>query len=99
MELTERMSSARLSSWKARLPGDRSRAALVALADSSVFLALPATEIPAIATPDPATRKQMLSRTLDYLSKTILQLPDFFATRTTIQYDEPPQKMRRNGRP
>lgn len=92
MELTERMSSTRLSSWKARLPGDRSRAALVALADHSVFLALPATEIPAIATPDPATRKQMLSRTLDYLSKTILQLPDFFATRTTVQYDEPPQK-------
>ena len=92
MELTERMNSARLSSWKARLPGDRSRAALVALADHSVFLALPATEIPAIATPDPAIRKQMLSRTLDYLSKTILQLPDFFATRTTVQYDEPPQK-------
>jgi VWFA-related protein len=92
MELTERISSTRLSSWKARLPGDRSRAALVALADQSVFLALPAAEIPAITTPEPAARKQMLSRTLDYLSKTILQLPDFFATRTTVQYDEPPQK-------
>ena len=92
MDLIERMSSARLSSWKARLPGDRSRAGLVALADRSVFLALPATDIPAMAPPDPALRRQMLSRTLDYLSKTMLQLPDFFATRTTVQYDEPRQK-------
>ena len=92
VELTERMSSTRLSSWKARLPGDSSRAALVALADHSVFLALPVKGIPATAPPDPDTRRQMLSRTLDYLSKTILQLPDFFATRTTVQYDEPRQK-------
>jgi hypothetical protein len=34
----------------------------------------------------------MLSRTIDYLSKTIVKLPNFFATRTTVQYDEPPQK-------
>jgi hypothetical protein len=92
VELTERMSSTKLSSWKARLPGERSRAALVAVADKSAFLALPAADIPATATPDPATRRQMLSRTIDYLSKTIVKLPDFFATRTTIQYDEPPQK-------
>ena len=35
-----------------------------------------------------ATRRQMLSRTIDYLSKTIMQLPDFVAMRTTVQYDE-----------
>ncbi|HTF66278.1 MAG TPA: hypothetical protein VK638_26690 [Edaphobacter sp.] len=34
----------------------------------------------------------MLGRTIDYLSKTIVKLPDFFATRTTVQYDEPPKK-------
>jgi VWFA-related protein len=92
LELTERMSSARLSSWKARLPGEKSRAALVALADQSAFMSLPAADIPATPPPDPAARRQMLSRTIDYLSKTILQLPDFFATRTTVQYDEPRQK-------
>ena len=42
VELTERMSSTRLSSSKGRLPGERSRAALVAVADRSAFLALPA---------------------------------------------------------
>jgi VWFA-related protein len=92
VELTERMSSSKLSSWRARLPGERSRAALVAVADKSAFLALPAADIPTTATPDPATRRMMLSRTIDYLSKTIVKLPNFFATRTTVQYDEPPQK-------
>jgi hypothetical protein len=92
VELIERMSSAPLSTWKGRLPGEKSRAALVAVADKSVFLAPPAAEIPATAPPDPAARRLMLSRTLDYLNKTIVKLPDFFATRTTVQYDEPPQK-------
>ncbi len=92
VELTERMSSTRLSSWKAHLPGKDSRAALVALADRSVFLALPAADISSIAPPDLATRRLMLLRTVDYLTKTILKLPDFFATRTTVQYDEPPKK-------
>ena len=92
LELTERMSSTKLSSWKARLPGERSRAALVALADRSAFLALPAKDIPTTATPDLAAQRQMLARTIDYLSKTIVKLPDFFATRTTVQYDEPLKK-------
>jgi hypothetical protein len=34
----------------------------------------------------------MLSRTIDYLSKTIVKLPDFFATRTTVQYAQPPKR-------
>jgi hypothetical protein len=92
VELTERISSTKLSWWKARLPGERSRAALIAVADKSAFLALPAAEVPATAPPDPAARRQMISRTIDYLSKTVVKLPDFFAMRTMVQYDEPPQK-------
>ena len=92
VELTERMSSTRLSSWKGRLPGERSRAALVAVADRSAFLALPPADIPAAGPPDPAVRQQMLSRMVEYWTKTMLQLPDFSATRTTILYDEPPPK-------
>ena len=92
VQLIERMSSTRLSSWKGRLPGERSRAALVAVADRSVFLALPPADIPTTAPPDRAARQQMLSRTVEYWTRTMLQLPDFFATRTTIQHDEPPPK-------
>lgn len=90
VELTERMSSTRLSSWKARLPGKESRAALVALGDRSVFLPLPAADISSTAPPDMATQRLILSRAVDYLSQTIVKLPDFFATRTTVQYNEPP---------
>jgi VWFA-related protein len=46
VELTERMSSTRLLAWETRLPGKRSRAALLGLADKSAFLALPAADVP-----------------------------------------------------
>lgn len=92
VELIERMSTTKLSSWETRLPGERSRAALVALADRSAFFSLPMADIPANATPDLAAQRQMVAHTFDYLSKTIVKLPNFFATRTTVQYDEPPKK-------
>lgn len=92
MELTERMSGAQLVQWKAGLPGAKSQAALVALADASVFLNPPAAEIPATPPPDLAAQRLMLAKTIDYLSKTIPRLPDFFATRTTIHYRETAQK-------
>ena len=60
MELTERLSTAKLARLKAGLPGEKSEQALVALADSSVFLDPPAAEIPANPTPDPAALRQML---------------------------------------
>jgi hypothetical protein len=34
----------------------------------------------------------VLERSVQYLSKTILKLPNFFATRTTVQFDEPTRK-------
>ncbi len=32
----------------------------------------------------------MISRTVDYVNKTIPKLPNFLATRTTVQYHQPP---------
>lgn len=92
MELTERMSSARLSSWKARLPGGKACAALLALADASAFLDPPPAEVAAGAPPELTAQRLMQSRTIDYLLQTIPRLPDFFATRTTVRYREPPLK-------
>jgi VWFA-related protein len=92
VDLTERMSSAKLRSWSARLHGERSRAALVAVADRSAFLSLPPSEVPSITQPDWVAQGRMLSRTAAYLTKTMGKLPDFSATRTTIQYDEPERK-------
>jgi VWFA-related protein len=90
MELTERLSTARLATFDALLKGKKAQRVLAALADESVFLALPADEIPSIAPSDAATQRQMISRTVDYVNKTIPKLPNFLATRTTVQYHQPP---------
>jgi VWFA-related protein len=90
MELTERLSSARLATLQALLKGKKAQRVLISLADESAFLALPADEIPSIAPPDAATQRLMISRTVDYVNRTIPKLPNFLATRTTVQYHQPP---------
>ena len=92
LELTEQLSSSELATWKNRLRGKKSKAALVALADESAFLDPPATEILTDALPDSATQQRMLSRSVDYLKRVIPGLPNFFATRTTIEYEQPPAR-------
>jgi VWFA-related protein len=93
MELTERLTSARLAALEVTLKGKKARQALVALADESVFLAPPAAEILSNAPPDTATQRLMISRAVDYVNKTISSLPNFFATRVTIQYQETPLEL------
>ena len=93
LELSERLSSKQLSVWKDRLRGKKSKAALVALADQSAFLDPPAAEILSDPAPDLATQRQIVSRTVTYLKEAIPKLPDFFAIRTTIEYEQPsPEK-------
>jgi hypothetical protein len=55
-ELTERMSSTWLAQLYANAPGEKSREALLLLADKAAFLDPPAAEIPADSTPDPLQR-------------------------------------------
>jgi len=40
-------------------------------------------------TPDLDTQRKMMSRTVKYLKEVIPKLPDFFAIRTTAQYEQP----------
>lgn len=89
--LTERLSSTKLSSFAASLRGKKSRQALVALADLSSFLDPPSAEVPADVSPDERAQRSMISLAVEYLDKTIHQLPDFYATRTTVRYEETPQ--------
>ena len=92
LKLSERLSSSQLSLWKDRLHGKNSRAALVALADESAFLDPPAAEILSDPAPDLDMQRQILSRTVKYLKEVIPKLPDFFATRTTTEYQQPSTK-------
>jgi hypothetical protein len=88
-ELTERFSTIRLSHWDKQLPGRKSQRALVALADESAFLNLPAADIPATAAPDLAAQRRMMALTVDYINKGV-QLPNFFATRITNSFQDEP---------
>ncbi|MEA2263392.1 MAG: hypothetical protein QOJ51_6217 [Acidobacteriaceae bacterium] len=89
LQLTERLSSSGLSLWKDRLRSKKSIAALVALADESAFLDPPAAEILSDPTPDLDTQRKMMSRTVKYLKEVTPKLPNFFAIRTTAQYEQP----------
>ncbi|MDR3726325.1 MAG: VWA domain-containing protein [Terracidiphilus sp.] len=97
LELTERVNATRFSRMEAALPGVDSRRALVVLADLSAFLAPPAAEIPATATPDFAAQKQIVSLAVDYASKTIAQLPNFYASRDTIHFEDTPPGQHANA--
>jgi len=90
LELTERLSEDKLSRWVADLPGPESKRSLVVLADVSAFLDPPAAEIPSTAAPDIAMQRRLIALTTGYVSKTIRQLPNFFATRDTIRFQDTP---------
>ena len=90
MELTERLSAARLARLKAGLPGEKSQQALLALADASVFLDPPAAEIPPDPKPDMAAQHRMLVSVLNYVNTAVHQLPNFIATRDTTRFEDQP---------
>jgi hypothetical protein len=91
LQLTERLSAARFARLKAPLPGEKSRQALLALADSSEFMNLPAAEIPPAAFPSPAAQRQVMQLVVSYVTKTLHRLPNFMATRETIRFEDRPQ--------
>jgi hypothetical protein len=94
--LTERLSGAATFALRDTLPGEKSRQALVAVADASAFLRIPDAEKAARPDPDLDAQRVMVSRTLDYLAHVIPQLPDFFATRTTTRFEPPPVDEKHN---
>ena len=87
LKLTERVSGDRLVRWEAEIHGERTREALLALADDAAFLPLPAAEIPAMAAPDNATQDQILARVMEYVQETLPRLPNFLALRTTTAFE------------
>ena len=86
LELTERLSSAQLSRLLADLPGNRAREALLALADMSAFLDPPQSEIPSMETPDLASQHKMGALAINYVNKTLHELPNLYATRATTSF-------------
>ncbi|MGB6194122.1 MAG: hypothetical protein WBF42_16775 [Terracidiphilus sp.] len=91
-ELTERLSSGDLMQLSDALPGQRSRQALLLLADRSAFLAPPDTEIDSKPAPSPAETRQMLVLVVSYVNTALRQLPNFIATRRTTAFEDRPKE-------
>jgi VWFA-related protein len=92
LELTERLSTPRLDALLAMIHGERERQALTADADLSLALAPPADEIVNRPRPPVEEQRAILQRTFDYLQNAIPKLPDFYALRDTVRFEEPPQR-------
>jgi VWFA-related protein len=88
--LTERLSDAKLTSLTEELRGEKTRQTLEALADAAAFLEPPPSEIPADAPPDPSAQQHILALAAAYLNQSMTRLPDFYATRMTVEYGETP---------
>jgi len=91
LQLMEQVSDVRLASWLTELPGKKARQVLTALADASVFLDPPPADTPSDAPPDESAKRHMISLAAEYLQSTMPKLPDFYARRTSVRYEETPQ--------
>lgn len=92
VQLAERLSSAREIDLEKALPGEKSRERLRAIADESQFRDPPSNEVPARPAPDIAAQRQIMGLVVAYVSKTIPQLPNFLATRSTTRFADSPQR-------
>ena len=92
MELTARLSSANAAKLRSLVHGKKANEALTVLADRSAFLPPPAAEISDAPAPEVQEQRRMMDQMIHYLQETFLRLPDLFATRTTVRYEEPEKK-------
>lgn len=99
LELTDRLSGTRLADLMSGLPGDKSRLALMLIADQSIFLPPPADEVPLDATPKAESAQQMLVAVVKYVNATVRQLPNLMAVRFSNGFEDQPRedKMGRTG--
>ncbi len=94
LELTERMRSRKLRSLEQIAPGAKSRQALLVLADAAVFLKPAPADVVSQARPALDEQRRILNLTVDYLVKTLPKLPNFYATRTVVRFEDKPAKSR-----
>jgi len=73
--------------------GSQAALALRLLADRSSFLDPPASELPPTPPPDTATQQQLLEAAQRFVLETLPRLPNFFADRTTLSFNDSPQKV------
>jgi hypothetical protein len=90
LELSERLSSAKLAQWQKEFSGSEARQALVALADQSAFFDPPPSENPTTAAPDADGQRQLLQQAEQRVAETLSKLPNFFAERKINLFEDTP---------
>ena len=89
LDLTERLSAPRLDALLSVPHSERERQALTADADLSIALAPPADEIVHRPPPPLDEQRAILERSFGYLQNAIPKLPDFYALRNSMRFEEP----------
>jgi VWFA-related protein len=89
LELTERLSTPRLYALLNKIHSERERQALTADADLAIALPPPPDEIVNSPPPPIEELRAILGRTFTYLQNAIPKLPDFYALRDTVRFEEP----------
>ena len=92
IELADRLNRTALAEIKPLVRGEKASEEFTLLADNAEFLPSPVEDSSSIPAPDRHDQRLMLDRTLHYAGETMLALPNFIATRTTIGYQEAAQK-------
>lgn len=88
LELTERVSQRELEEWSRRLPGEKSRAALLAVASASAFLAPPPSDIVTDVAPDKKLQGEILLRATAFVNDESKRMPNFLAERVTTRFQD-----------
>ncbi len=100
VELSERLTDLALGELSKQFAGGSQPAmALLLLADRSSFLDPPARELPATPAPDAATQQHLQEAAKRFAVKTLPNLPNLLATRTTFSFDDSPQQVTNTGYP
>lgn len=88
LQLTERLDRSLLLKLSNALPGDRSRNALVAIADASAFLSPPQSEVLPESPPDRKVQGEMLIRAGAFVDEEAKRMPNFLAQRVTSRFQD-----------
>ena len=90
VELSERVSPARMARWEKDFPGNKTREQLMRLADSAAFFNPSQEDGVHDPVPDTAAQSKIFALAVDFAKTTFTRLPDFYAARTTIHFDDEP---------
>lgn len=90
VELTERVSAARLAKWEKNFNGSKTSEQLTRLADSAAFLKVPVDDAVRDPSPDSDTQTKIFDLAVEYVRGAMTRLRNFYAKRETIHFEDTP---------